>query len=316
MTTAPVLPTMLLTEVEVAAADRLSPSFVRFELAAAELADFGVDGPLYDQRIKIVFPDREGRLPDVAAADENWLRSWFELPEDTRGAMRTYTVRAVRGTGTDTRLVVDFVLHPGGSGPGGDWAAAAGPGDRLVVLAPRRGVPFGGIEFAPPSGARLLIVGDETAVPAVASILEDLPAEARGAVFLEVPGGRDVLTVEHPQGVAVHWLPREGAPRGEALHAAVLEHLGEEPARLDVAEEEIDPDLWETPSYSSSGERTESPVRQVRQVGHDLADLYAWIAGESKVVTGLRRALVRDLGVDRHQVAFMGYWREGVAMRS
>ena len=46
----------------------------------------------------------------------------------------------------------------------------------------------------------------------------------------------------------------------------------------------------------------------------DLADLYAWIAGESRVVTGLRRALVRDLGLDRRQVAFMGYWREGVSM--
>ena len=271
MTTAPVLPTMLLTEVEVAAVDRLSPHFVRVELAADQLADFGVDGPLYDQRIKLVFPDAQGRLPDVATADENWLRSWFELPEDSRGAMRTYTVRAVRGEGADTRLVVDLVLHPGGSGPGGDWAAAAGAGDRLVVLAPRRGVPFGGIEFAPPGAARLLLVGDETAVPAVASILEDLGPDARGAVFLEVPEERDVLTLEHPVGVAVHWLPRAGGPRGEALHAAVLEHLGEEPAPLEVAEEEIDPDLWETPTYSSSGEQVETPARQV---GHDLADLY------------------------------------------
>jgi NADPH-dependent ferric siderophore reductase len=43
--------------------------------------------------------------------------------------------------------------------------------------------------------------------------------------------------------------------------------------------------------------------------------LYAWIAGESKVVTGLRRALVSDLGLNRSQVAFMGYWRRGVPMR-
>ena len=43
---------------------------------------------------------------------------------------------------------------------------------------------------------------------------------------------------------------------------------------------------------------------------------YAWIAGESTVVTGLRRHLVNELGFDRRQVAFMGYWRRGVAMRS
>jgi NADPH-dependent ferric siderophore reductase len=39
--------------------------------------------------------------------------------------------------------------------------------------------------------------------------------------------------------------------------------------------------------------------------------VYAWIAGECSVVTGLRRHLVRDLGVDRRSVAFMGYWRAG-----
>jgi NADPH-dependent ferric siderophore reductase len=53
----------------------------------------------------------------------------------------------------------------------------------------------------------------------------------------------------------------------------------------------------------------------VATVGHDLDGLYAWIAGESKVVTGLRRLLVKELGMDRRQVAFMGYWRRGVAMR-
>ena len=77
----------------------------------------------------------------------------------------------------------------------------------------------------------------------------------------------------------------------------------------------MDPDLWETPSYSSSGEEIDAS-RGARS-GHDGCDgLYAWIAGESKVVTGLRRHLVRELGMDRSQVAFMGYWRRGVAMKS
>ena len=65
------------------------------------------------------------------------------------------------------------------------------PGDRIVVLAPRRGFPYGGIEFTPAPGADLLLVGDETAVPAICTVLEQLPDDARGAVFLEVPvGGR------------------------------------------------------------------------------------------------------------------------------
>ena len=54
-------------------------------------------------------------------------------PAEQRGHMRTYTVRDVVGSGVDTRLVVDRVLHgDGGHGPGGDWAArVAGPFDEF-----------------------------------------------------------------------------------------------------------------------------------------------------------------------------------------
>ena len=76
-----------------------------------------------------------------------------------------------------------------------------------------------------------------------------------------------------------------------------------------MAADEVDPDLWETPTYSSSGEEVPADATVV-------GGTYAWIAGESKVVTGLRRHLVNELGFDRRQVAFMGYWRRGVAMKS
>ncbi|SDE12844.1 siderophore-interacting protein [Nocardioides lianchengensis] len=313
---APDLP-MLLEEVEVVRVDRLSPSFVRIELGSPALAEFGVEGHLYDQRIKLVFPDGEAPLPPLGEIDEAFMATWFERPAEERGHMRTYTVRDVVGSGADTRLVVDFVLHGadghGEAGPGSRWADRAALGDRIVTLAPRRGADFGGIEFVPGTAGRLLLVGDETAVPAVAAILAVLPPNARGAAFLEVPVAADVQTLQHPQGVEVTWLPRDGSPRGERLHAAVLEHLGAPLRPVEVGDDEIDPDLWETPSYSSSGEDV---GEHVVHVGHDLDDLYAWIAGESKVVTALRRALVKDLEVDRRQVAFMGYWREGVAMRS
>ncbi len=108
-------------------------------------------------------------------------------------------------------------------------------------------------------------MADETAAPAVCSILEDLDRHARGAAFLEVPVSRDAT----------------------ALAGQVA------PSR--------DPDLWETPTYSSSGEEADVPVATV---GHELDELYAWIAGES------------GCHVMGRQVAFMGYWRRGVAMRS
>ncbi len=313
MTTTPF--PMVLAEVEVVSVERLSPSFARFELGSPALADFGVDGPIYDQRIKLVFPGSSGKVP-LLVGDDSWYATWLDQPEDERGHMRTYSVREVRGSGVDTRLVVDVVLHVDDDdcGPGADWAARAVPGDRVVTLAPRRGVPYGGIEFEPGSARHLLLVGDETAVPAISSILGCLPEGARGTAFLEVPVSEDVLDLDGPVGVEVIWLPRDGAPGGVLLHEAVVAHLGLPLAASgDGADDgEADPDVWETPTYSSSGE----PLDHTGTASGTHADLYAWIAGESSLVTGLRRHLVRGLGIDRRQVAFMGYWRRGVAMKS
>lgn len=304
----------VLCEAEVVRAERLSPSFVRVHLAAPELAEFGVDGPSYDQRIKLVFPAESGPLP-VLGRGEDWYAEWLALPEAERGHMRTYTVRDVLGSGIDTRVVVDLVTHGtdghGEAGPGSRWAASATIGSRVLLLGPRRGVIYGGIEFAAPEDSELLLVGDETAVPAIAAVLGQLPLDAVGAAFLEVPLGVDVQSLVHPPRVQVTWLPREGRPVGALLHEAVLAHLGAGAAPVEVSETEVQVGLWETPTYSSSGDSLDE---YATSVGHDLADLYAWIAGESRMVTGLRRALVRDLGLDRRQVAFMGYWREGVSM--
>ena len=303
---------MLLADVEVVSVERLSPTFVRVELGGPELVRFGVDGARWDQRIKLVFPDPDtGGMTSTEGADESWLATWLDRPATERGHMRTYTIRDVRGSGDETTLVVDMVLHLEGDlvGPGSTWASQASLGDRIVVLAPRRGHPYGGIEFTPPPGADLLLVGDETAVPAICTVLEQLPDDARGKAFLEVPVAADVQAVRAPAGVDVFWLAREGAELGVGLHDAVVAHLGIPGATVEVASDEVDPDLWETPFYSSSGEEVPGDV-----VG--VGGTYAWIAGESKVVTGLRRHLVKELGFDRSQVAFMGYWRRGVAMKS
>lgn len=303
---------MLFTDVEVVSVERLTPSFVRVELGSPDLAHFGVDGPRYDQRIKLVFPDpATGGITSTEGADETWFATWMERDAAERGHMRTYTIRDVRGSGEQTTFVVDMVLHLEGDlvGPGSTWASTAEVGDRIVLMAPRRGFPYGGIEFDPVPGADLLLVGDETAVPAICTVLEQLPDDAVGAAFLEVPVAGDVQDVRHPAGVDVVWLPRGDRDLGVALHDAVVAHLGIPGAHVEVAPDEVDPDLWETPSYSSSGE-------DVVDGASGVGGTYAWIAGESKVVTGLRRHLVNELGFDRSRVAFMGYWRRGVAMRS
>lgn len=301
----------ILARVSVRSVERLSPSFARIELAGDDLADFGNDGPTLDQRIKLLFPATPGVLPELSA--EDWYTEWLALPEDERPRMRTYTIRSIEGEGIEKRLHVDFVLHPGAHGPGSDWAGAAKPGDEILVAGPKLGEPYGGIEWLPGDATRLLLVGDETAVPAIVSILESLPADATGSAFLEVPVAGDVQEVSAPEGLQVSWLPRDGAPVGGPALAAVGGLLGFEATPEDVTSVEVeDPDLWETPDYSSSGEEV---AGLDNGAGNGEDGRYAWIAGESRMVTALRRHLVNELEMPRKQVAFMGYWREGVSMK-
>jgi NADPH-dependent ferric siderophore reductase len=139
-------------------------------------------------------------------------------------------------------------------------------------------------------------------------ILADLPAHTVGPAFREVPHAYDVLNVPAPDGFALRWLPRGREAAGTRLIPAVLAHLESATAPADAVADDGGPDtVWETPTYSGLGEELVT--------GDGIAGLYAWIAGESGMVTTIRRCLVNEAGVARGQVAFMGYWRAGVAMR-
>ncbi|GAA0794339.1 siderophore-interacting protein [Spirilliplanes yamanashiensis] len=207
--------------VEVVAARRLGPSFLRVTFTGDELHDFADNG--FDQRIKLAFPESpvaEAHLP----SGTDWYRRWRELPEDHRSPIRTYTVRAVRPQ--ERELDVDIVLHDGvdQGGPACRWARRARPGDRVAVLGPVAGYDgdHGGIGFRPPAdGGPLLLAGDETAAPAIGAILERLPSDARGLALLEVPYPEDVLEIGAPSGVVVRWLPRHGRAPGCELVPAV-----------------------------------------------------------------------------------------------
>lgn len=294
-------------DVEVAGVRRVSASFVRLTLTGPDLDDFADNG--LDQRFKLVLPDGHGSY-EALPRDPEWYASRRRLPDDRRNPVRTYTVRSVR---PDVREVdVDLVLH-GDGGPASRFAGRAAPGDRLVVLGPNRryGDVHGGVEFRPPAGhvGPTLLVGDATAVPAVLSVLASLPADAHGEVVLEVPDPDDIgvgAGVAVPTGVRVTWLVRRRhAPSGlpHAVDAALGRMAVPAPVALRTAKRTVSPP-------SSEGAEPDELVWDVPE--NARADgVYAWIAGESALVTGLRRHLVRDLGIDRRSVAFMGYWREG-----
>jgi len=300
----------VLARARVASVERISPSFARVTLAGPELHAIGTPGRVFDQRIKLMFPAPGRPLPSLSGGPD-WWEEWLAVPEDDRGSMRTYSIRSLHVGTEETRVVVDFVLHlaEGASGPASRWAGSAAAGDEILLIGPRRGrTDGGGIEYDPGDARSVLLAGDETAAPAIARILEDAGPGLRGAAFIEVPHRDDRLRIDAPAGVAVRWLPRGEAPSGSALIPAVLGHLGATPAG-EVRDLDGDELVWETPDYSGLGETLVADTA----IGPD--ERYVWIAGESGVVTTLRRHLVKDLGLPRRRVAFMGYWRRGVAMR-
>ncbi|GAA4195944.1 siderophore-interacting protein [Streptosporangium oxazolinicum] len=283
---------------------RLSPNFLRVTFGGEELADFADKG--LDQRIKVIFPLPDGSITPLGRGDD-WYQRWRALPDELRNPIRTYTARAVR---PELREVdIDFVLH-GETGPASRWATRVSPGDQVVVVGPNAAYPgfIGGQEWAPPAGAsHLLLAGDETAVPAIATIVESLSGSVRATALLEVPEAADALALDVRPGVEVTWLPREGARHGDLLVPAVrdvLAGLTAAPADTGAASplEDVDVDeeiLWEVPESPESSESSGG------------GGLYAWLAGEAGMVKLLRRHLVQEVGVDRSSVAFMGYWRLG-----
>lgn len=311
--------TALIAEARVRRAERISPAFVRVTLESDGFSALGIEG--FDTRFKMVFPGPTGELPRSPERPEDWYADWIAMPDETRSPMRTYTVRDVLEEDGVRVLVVDLVVHEEGvRGPACRWALAARPGDVLHVIAPHRDTAeYGGAEFAPGERRDLLLVADETALPAVSRILADIAPDFSGHAFVEVPSTEDILSLAVPGNIAVTWLVRDDAEQGRRLIEKVRGFLGLETLDPAVLPSEVpcelDVEVWETPRYSSSGEDVGAQCQHAT-VGAELDRLYAWIAGESWLVKALRRSLVTELGLDRTQVAFMGYWREGVSMKS
>lgn len=286
----------------VARVTELTPSFRRFTFTGDDLDQYGDPG--FDQRVKVVFPTSELPL-DAMPTGDDWYGAWRALPEEKRLPFRTYTTRAVRNEMSE--VDIDMVAHEI-SGPASAWIARAGIDDEVLILAPttaHNGVSLG-VDFVPPARTEnLLLAGDETAAPAIAVILEQLDADARGVVALEVPHPDDIAYLPRHPGFEYLVAAREEAPRHTHLVQAVEEAAQRlAPAGRGAEIEEIDIDqgiLWEVPRTAKGGAALKS------------APLYSWLAGEASAIKTLRRHLVAEQGVDRRAVAFMGYWRLGRA---
>lgn len=190
--------------------ERLSPHLIRIIAGGPNFASYlEADNDRTDAYAKILFADRELGL--VPPYDLDALRA--ELPAEKLPTRRTYTIRSVDREREE--IAIDFVVH-GDDGVAGPWAERAEPGDPVVIL----GVGGG---YAPdPDADWHFLAGDESALPAIASALEALPAAAVGHAVIEVHGPDDELPITAPEGVIVQWVHRDGeAGAGTWLFDAV-----------------------------------------------------------------------------------------------
>lgn len=319
-------------ELTVGAIRPLGKSLMRLTFTSPDLVHFGTGGHPLDLRIKMIIPGPEATADHFAAVrpgalldpaqHAQWYRNWLQIDPADRGWMRTYSVRELREAGHPGNLTehpeidVDFVLHlepeqTPGNGVAARWARDAREGDTISMLGPNKhlvGPDYGGIEFRPGTARTVLLAGDETALPAICSILEALPDSIGGHAVIEVPDASDQQQVPTRSGVQITWLVRGERTHGELMTAEVQRLMCDsaqafrEEAGLGVDDgagrpaplEDVDIDqaiLWETTTGQGS--------------------FYAWLAGEAGVIKTLRRHLVSELGIDRRQVSFMGYWRRG-----
>ncbi|MFF8276330.1 siderophore-interacting protein [Streptomyces lateritius] len=194
-------------EAQVVRTERITPHMVRVVLGGDGLATFEV-GEYTDHYVKLLFAPEGVSYPEPFDMD----RIRAEYPREQWPTTRTYTVRG--WDPVHRELTIDFVVH-GDEGLAGPWAARAQAGETMRFLGPGGG-------YAPdPAADWHLLVGDESALPAIAVALERLPEGARVHAFVEVADGSEEQKFSTAAGVEVTWIHRSGRTTGAALLEAV-----------------------------------------------------------------------------------------------
>ncbi|TGN73173.1 siderophore-interacting protein [Streptomyces bauhiniae] len=191
---------------QVVRTERLTPHVQRIVLGGAGLADFSAD-TWTDHYVKLLFAPVDGMTyPEPFDLE----RIQAELPREQWPVTRTYTVRA--WDAEHREMTLDFVIH-GDEGLAGPWAKRVRPGETLRFFGP------GGAYTPDVTADWHLLVGDESALPAIARALETLPPGTPAHAFVEVAGPEEEQKID--SDVEVVWLHRGDRPVGEALLEAV-----------------------------------------------------------------------------------------------
>ncbi|HEX4473137.1 MAG TPA: siderophore-interacting protein [Nocardioides sp.] len=199
----------------VASTAYLTPALVRVVLEGGDLGALQMPDAT-DAYVNVALPPAGATYDEVF--DPQAVRDSHPVAEQP--ARRRYTVRAWEPA--TARLTIDFVVHGesgGDSGVAGPWAASAAPGDVLVFTGPS-----GGYRPSPEADWHLL-VGDESALPAIAASLEVLAPGDRAVVRLVCDGPDHEIALDSPADVDVAWLHRYGDERDVSLLVSAVEAL-------------------------------------------------------------------------------------------
>ncbi|WP_296252949.1 siderophore-interacting protein [Pseudomonas sp. UBA4194] len=169
----------------------LTPRMRRITLGGPDLAGFLSEGP--DDHIKLMFAS----TPEQQAVLDTMVLG-APAPDGVKPDMRDYTPRRIDLAGGE--LDIDFVLH--GDGPASTWAAQAEPGQFLHIGGPRSSM------LVPDVFDAYLLIGDETAIPAIARRLEELPAQRRALVVVEVENAQEQQVFTSAAQFEVVWVDR------------------------------------------------------------------------------------------------------------
>jgi NADPH-dependent ferric siderophore reductase len=265
----------------------VTPRMTRVTLGGDELAGFPGDGP--DQRIKLFFPvpgQARPAMPRASSGGPVWP------PGEPRPVIRSYTVRRFDAAGGE--LDVDFVLH-GAHGPAAAWAAAAVPGDWVGVSDP------GGRWRPDPEARAHLVIGDESALPAIATVLKALAEPA--------PTGAGAGPARRPAPAPVG---TAAEPATRPAPHVVVEVFVEV---ADAAEEQPLPTgpatrvRWLHRGERAPGRPLVEAVTSAAPPGVPPAGCQAWLSAEAAAVRDIRAHLIDERGLARRMVYATGYWR-------
>lgn len=212
---------------QVVRGERVSPSLHRLTVTGPDLAEFPWLGYDHWFRLFLQLPHQDRlRLPEFTGT--RWWQPYLAMPDEERPHCANYTVAGFRPEAAE--MDIDFVVHRGPTGElegrAAIWACAARPGDNLAML--DQGVLFD----RPEDAAEVLVVAEETGLPATVGIVNSLPRDVVGRVIQEVPTAADIRDLDAPEGVKVTWVVRDdhAAVPGAAALAELLRHTAVHPS--------------------------------------------------------------------------------------